>query len=67
MQLSVSAPAFDRSEHLGARRLRLHQEGREIGGLRERIGPRAHHLAAGRGDEARRVALQRDAERVVRR
>ena len=58
------AAGIGEADHLGARRLRLQQEGREVG-AREGMADRADDFAAGRLDDRCRVALQRVAEGVV--
>ena len=65
MQLTVSLPPLASPIDLRAAGLRLHQECGEVGGARERRQRLAEHLAAGAGDEARGILLQRMAERIV--
>ena len=52
------------ADHLRARRLRLEQVAREVRAAL-RVARRAEHLAAGLGDDLRRVRLERLAEHVV--
>ena len=52
-------------EHLGARGLRLHQQRRKLGGIRERITPAAQHLTTARGHKAASIALQLLAEHII--
>ncbi len=56
MQFTVSLAAVGEADHLRPARMRLHEIGGEIGGAGERRQRLPQHLAAGTGDEARRVA-----------
>ena len=63
-ELMVSEPALAKRDHLRVRRLRLQQEGTEVG-IIQGMARAADHRAAQRRDRLRGFVLQRDAQRII--